>query len=103
MELGARIRKAREARGWNQADLAAKLQVAATTITRYESGERNPDPCTLRKLADQLDVSADFLLGRIEVMYHPEHEVIRMLPLKAQESLEEYMEFLVGKYTKSGG
>jgi len=103
MKLGVRIRKAREARGWSQAELAERVQVAATTITRYESGERQPDPPTLRKIADLLDVSADFLLGRIMVIYHPEHEVIRALPRHAQECLEEYMEFLVAKYGSQPG
>jgi transcriptional regulator with XRE-family HTH domain len=98
MELGQRIRKARKARGWNQAELAKRLQVSATTITRYESGERHPDPTTLKKLADLLEVSADYLLGRLEVMYHPDHEAIRSLPQRAQESLEDYMEYLQQKY-----
>jgi transcriptional regulator with XRE-family HTH domain len=36
------LREAREARGLSQQELAALLRVSHATISRWESGERNP-------------------------------------------------------------
>lgn len=61
-----RLRKARELRGYNQAELAkqAKLQVSA--ISHFETGTRKPSFDNLRRLADALQVTTDYLLGRVD-------------------------------------
>lgn len=38
MSIGTAIRAAREARGWSQPDLAAKVGVARETVSRWETG-----------------------------------------------------------------
>lgn len=43
--------------------LGEAIGVAESTISLYESGKRQPDQDTLRKLAVYLGVSTDFLLG----------------------------------------
>ena len=40
MSIGAAIRAAREAKGWTQPDLAAKIQVARETVSRWETGAK---------------------------------------------------------------
>lgn len=50
VDLGVRVRKAREARGWKQAELAAKIQERASVVANLESGSLVPDDALLRKL-----------------------------------------------------
>jgi class 3 adenylate cyclase len=62
-ELGARIRKRREARGLKQADLASALRVTPQAVSKWERGENAPDIVVLVPLARLLDVSVEWLLG----------------------------------------
>ena len=62
-ELGRRLEAARRAQGLSQGDLAERVGVNQNTIGRYEKGDRHPDPEMLRRIAEALDVSADYLLG----------------------------------------
>ncbi|QQB51549.1 helix-turn-helix transcriptional regulator [Delftia acidovorans] len=61
-----RLRRAREYRGLNQADLAAKAGMQPSAISHFETGTRKPSFDNLRILADSLDVTTDFLLGRVD-------------------------------------
>lgn len=49
--LGARLREARNARGWTQEQAAEALGVARTTMTAIEKGERRVQPEELIRLA----------------------------------------------------
>ena len=62
----ARLRAARELRQINQTDLALKIGLPATSISHFESGSRKPSFDNLRRIAEQLNVTADYLLGRVE-------------------------------------
>lgn len=57
------LRSARENLGLSQKDVAEKIGVAKSTYSLYESGNREPNVQTIKKIADVLDVSADRLLG----------------------------------------
>ena len=57
------LRYAREQKGLSQKDVAEKIGVAKSTYSLYESGNREPNVQTIKKIADVLDVSADDLLG----------------------------------------
>ena len=59
-----RLKELRKNRGLTQADMATHLKVNRTTLTKYETGEREPDFSTLLSLASFFDVSTDYLLGR---------------------------------------
>jgi transcriptional regulator with XRE-family HTH domain len=59
-----RLRFARERFGWTQAELADKLGAVPSTINKYEAGTREPDATTLSRIADTLQVTVDYLLGR---------------------------------------
>ncbi|MGI6588602.1 MAG: helix-turn-helix domain-containing protein [Peptococcia bacterium] len=63
--LPKRLKIIRKHRGWTQRQLAKMLNISPSTIALYETGDRNPDPTMLKKLADLLDCSVDWLLGRI--------------------------------------
>ena len=62
LPLGERLKQLRRERGWSQADLAAKLGADAGQISRYENGHMTPSAEAVAKLAEVLDVSADYLL-----------------------------------------
>lgn len=58
-----RIREIRKALGLTMKELGARVDVAESTISQYETGKRQPDNETLLKLGEVLDVSVDYLLG----------------------------------------
>ena len=65
-EFPRRLKAARELRGWNQAELAAKAGMPPSSIAHFEAGSRKPSFDTLRRLATALAVTTDYLLGRVD-------------------------------------
>jgi transcriptional regulator with XRE-family HTH domain len=62
-----RLRAAREQlRKWSQSELAEKAGLPPSSIAHFEAGARKPSFDTLRKLATALEVTADYLLGRVD-------------------------------------
>ena len=57
------LKNARLKKGLSQKDVAEKIWVAKSTYSLYESGSREPNVQTIKKISDVLDVSADDLLG----------------------------------------
>lgn len=51
-----RIREAREARGWKQADLGAKINEKVSVIAKLESGTMDPGDALIRKLENELGI-----------------------------------------------
>ena len=47
----------------SQKDVAEEIGVAKSTYSLYESGNREPNVQTIKRIADVLNVSADDLLG----------------------------------------
>lgn len=64
--LGEKIRTLRQQRGLNIDQMAAELDLTQSTLGKYERGEREPDYSTIIKIADYLNVSIDWLLGRVD-------------------------------------
>jgi transcriptional regulator with XRE-family HTH domain len=62
--LKDRIRELRLSRNLTQEDFANILGVSRPAITKYETGEREPDYQTLIKISDYFGVSLDYLFGR---------------------------------------
>ncbi len=57
------LKNARITKGLSQKEVAEAVGVAKSTYSLYESGSREPNVQTIKKLADTLNVSADELLG----------------------------------------
>ena len=57
------LRKLMDSKNMTQKDVADNIGVAKSTYSLYESGNREPNVQTIKKLADLLNVSADDLLG----------------------------------------
>lgn len=64
METGQIIKELRKEKKLTQTDLAKGVHVTQQTITAWESGRAVPNATTLDALANFLNVSADYLLGR---------------------------------------
>lgn len=59
------LREIRKSKGISQLKLAMDLNMSQNTISRYETGEREPGIAELIKIADYFNVSIDYLVGRI--------------------------------------
>ncbi|MCY9112043.1 helix-turn-helix transcriptional regulator [Bacillus atrophaeus] len=64
--LSKRLKLIRKRRGLTQIGLANKVKTTKGTISNYENGHSTPSNEMLRDLADALDTTTDYLLGRIE-------------------------------------
>lgn len=62
MSFHSRLRKCRESQEFSQIEFAQKLEVSNTVLSRYESGDREPNFDMLIKIANTLNVSIDYLL-----------------------------------------
>ena len=62
-----RLKEIRKAKGISQLKLALDLNTNQNTISRYETGEREPGIAELIKIADYFNVSIDYLVGRTDI------------------------------------
>lgn len=61
-----RLRDARQLRDLNQEGLAQLSGLQASAVSHFETGGRKPSFDNLKRLADALDVTTDYLLGRVD-------------------------------------
>ncbi len=61
-----RLKKARELRGLSQAEVAARSGMQVSAVSHFETGGRKPSFDNLRRLAQGLDVTTDYLIGRVD-------------------------------------
>jgi len=61
-ELGRRVADARQGRGWTQGELAGRVGLTQTAVSRIETGTRAVSSLELAELAEALDVSVLDLL-----------------------------------------
>ena len=61
-----RLKELRKKKGISQLRLATDLNTTQNTISRYETGEREPGIEELIMIADYFNVSVDYLIGRTE-------------------------------------
>ena len=71
--MGGRITQLRIELGMNQTQFAEKLGVSPNQLSRYERHVMNPTLETFILMADLLNTSTDYLLGRSNIP-HPEEE-----------------------------
>lgn len=68
MTFGEKIILVRKQLKWSQDDLAKKIGTSAPIIGRYEREEIKPSIEVASKLADALNVTLDYLLGKSDKM-----------------------------------
>jgi transcriptional regulator with XRE-family HTH domain len=62
MTLGEKIRELRKEKGFSQAVLESRSGVNAKLLSKYETGRIIPTADTLKRIAEGLEISADYLL-----------------------------------------
>jgi transcriptional regulator with XRE-family HTH domain len=62
-KLGARIMELRKTKNWSQSELASQVGVSYAQIGRYETKGSQPPAAVLKKIADALDTTVDFLIN----------------------------------------
>ncbi|MGG0511543.1 helix-turn-helix domain-containing protein [Bacillus pseudomycoides] len=111
--IGENLRKLRKKQNLTMKELGQKLNLAESTISGYENGNRKPDYDTLNKFADFFEVSTDYLLGRnvtknstkeednINPLLDPDLDLwfkdIKDSSPDKQEELKQFWEFIKGK------
>ncbi|PKE22735.1 transcriptional regulator [Macrococcoides caseolyticum] len=107
--LGKRIKTNRLKKGYSQKEFADIIGVSNVVLSRYESDVRTPDFEKLKQIADILEVSTDYLLGR-EVdgldsfmLNHAEgfSDLSEEEQKRIEQSLIEQAEFLIAKAKKN--
>lgn len=63
-----KLQEIREQKGMLQKDLAEKLNKTRACISSWETAKTEPDIQSLIEIADVLEVSIDYLLGRTDEM-----------------------------------
>lgn len=64
--FGDRLKKARDLRSMSQGELAERARMQPAAISHFETGARKPSFDNLRRLAEALQVTSDYLLGRAD-------------------------------------
>jgi transcriptional regulator with XRE-family HTH domain len=73
-----RLKAARELRGLSQDQVAERSGLQSSAVSHFETGNRKPSFDNLKRLADALRVSTDYLLGRTN---EPEGQAVPDDPL----------------------
>lgn len=65
-EFSKRLREIRRKKGFKQREMADRLGITLRAYQYYEEGKHVPDLDGLVALADVLEVSLDYLAGRVD-------------------------------------
>lgn len=74
MNIGERIKQSRLEKGIDQLTLCEKLNIEQSTLSNYENGRRTPKPEVIVKIAEVLDVSTDYLLGKTNLRNYTDYK-----------------------------
>jgi len=64
--FGKKLREAREAKSFSQAELARQISSHHSIIGKYERDEVKPTVDVIKKLADVLDTTISYLMGETD-------------------------------------
>ena len=96
-EIGARIRKFREDRGYSQIELAQLIGVSNSRVSNWEQGINRPDADILVNLCKTLNVSPSDLLDvhlKDDELNDIERKVIKAY--RAKKDLQSAVNILLG-------
>jgi transcriptional regulator with XRE-family HTH domain len=72
MELGDNMMLLRKKKSLSQADLGKKIGTSGDVIGRYERGDITPSIDVATKIAEALQVSIDYLVGKTKIVMDSE-------------------------------
>ncbi|OAH58653.1 MULTISPECIES: helix-turn-helix transcriptional regulator [Bacillaceae] len=99
--FGERLKHVRKAKKLRQNELGQTLGLTQSTISQYEKNQKTPDINTLKKIADTLNVSAEYLLLRTDdpINYTREHRELiekeNITPFITPEELKKNYRFML--------
>ena len=96
---GKRLRSARMVMGWTQADLAKRIGMVdavsgATRVSRYETGQHDPDPATAQALAKALGVPVAYFHATSDTLAEIILLVAKLPAAKQKDALERLREWM---------
>lgn len=94
MTFGERMKQLRIENNLTQEELAKKLSLSKSNISKYESNDVEPNIDTLNKLATLFNVSLDYLLGKSNSRNPIEEEALKEKYPDVHD-IEEAMEVLL--------
>lgn len=104
MTTQVRISQRRKLLKMSQEELAYRVGTNQRQISRYERGENDPTADVLIKLADALDTTTDWLLGRTDIQDRPlrgaddlndlEKDIVRVVRTKTPEQRQRIVEII---------
>lgn len=97
-----RLKAARELRKMKQSEVAERAKLPPSSIAHFEAGARKPSFDTLRRLANALEVTTDYLLGRVDdpglaEAGDPLYRDMGKLTDRDREIAKEFLEMLAKK------
>ena len=107
--FGNILRQLRKEKGVTQAELAAVLNLDASSISKYEKADVSPSADVLLKIAQYFDVPTDYLLGLPDKKNSPApdraseeelqklRELVKALSPQQQEELYRYGKYLASQ------
>jgi len=101
--ISERLKEIREKRGLSKKELALKIGVSPSTITRYEKDGRIPKLTILQKISEALNVPINYLLGKeedVKIGTSLSIEDLSDLPEEAIRSIQDFIDFVRKKYGK---
>ncbi len=78
--FGKTLRQLRKQKGVTQAELAAILNLDASSISKYEKADVSPSADILLKIAQYFDVPTDYLLGLPDKQKAPNSNELDAIP-----------------------
>ena len=103
--LGSRIARLRQAKGWNQKELADRVGARPTQISKYERGIYLPRPDLLPRLGEELGVSLDYLMTgrsggepRRDFRLRERVEALETLPETQRSNLVAFLDALLAAH-----
>lgn len=100
--FGDRLKYVRKMKDLTQKELANAVQLDQSAISHFERNKKKPDMDTLKKIADVLNISVDFLLLRTTdpVVYSKNQndliENVNSNPFITPDELKKNYRFLIG-------
>lgn len=101
--LGEKIKTLRKENSMTQTDLAKKLNVTKSNISKYENNIVEPSLEVLKAISDIFNVSIDYLLGKTNVRNYVDTFAAHTdddLSDEAKAELENFKDYLRNKYSK---
>jgi transcriptional regulator with XRE-family HTH domain len=101
MSLGGRIKQIRQQKKMSQIELAEKADIYQKNISRYELDTSIPSATALKKIADALGVSTDYLLGDEDQVIIKDKELLRNfkevqnLPKDVREVVDTFLNLII--------